>query len=51
MSTNNLPEQIVHRRNELLTNSLRLTKNIHDAEDLVQETILKAYKNKQKFKF
>ena len=49
MTTIQFQDKVLGLQNKLYTFALSLTANIEDAEDLLQETTLKALKNKDKF--
>lgn len=49
MTTIQFNDKILNLQDKLFTFALSLTANVEDAEDLLQETTLKALKNKDKF--
>ena len=51
MKTFNFDEALIALQSDLLGFAYKLTADKHDAEDLLQETMLKALDNKDKFVF
>lgn len=49
METTNFKNQVTDHYKPLRGYALKLTRNLDDADDLVQETMLKAFKNDEKF--
>ncbi len=49
MTTKEFTQQLNQLENLLFSFALRLTRNRHDAEDLMQETSLRAYHHREKF--
>lgn len=50
MSVKTFNEELARIKGVLFTFAIRLTKNQEDAKDLIQETVLRAYKHRDKFK-
>ncbi len=49
MSVNEFTEQLDKINNLLMSFALKLTRNMEDAKDLVQDTMIRAYENRDKF--